>query len=476
MKKTFFIKGFSKTSVFGAARFACPAALNFIVLIVPVLIAVLSSCRRPAGASDSGPAAISFWHSAANQAGTAIGRIVDDFNAGPGREKGIAVEAVFQGQNADASAKLNTVLQSGMAEDLPDIMQIDATGIVSYMNSEYAFTVDEALAAYPGYDLEQFLSAPLAMWNFGGRQLGLPITLSTSVMYYNKTILDAAGISEPPTTFAGIIEAARRLPRTNAYGQPLFAYAQIPNTPLLASWIGQIPGKDGAGSSYVVDQRNGRDGTAGRLVCDSEGTLEIFLRAWKELYDSGAVANISDGLNELFLAQQTVFLTASTSQLAGLLAQAGGRFEVACTYYPRINGQMNFGAGMSGSGIFMFNKGAERRTRAAWEFVQYVISPSVQANLSIATGYFPGVKAAFEDPAYLENIEQFPQFKVGSDQLSRTSPDMLNVTVGPSRDFYMEIMNQVSNMLTSNTDPSRALKTMADSLNAVLAEYARANP
>ncbi|MDR2747834.1 MAG: extracellular solute-binding protein [Treponema sp.] len=447
------------------------------VLIAPLLITALAACEgRSAGASAAGPVTISFWHSAANEAGAAINRIAADFNAGPGKEKGITVEAVFQGQNADAAVKLNTVLQSDVAEDLPDVMQIDATGIVSYMNSEYAFTVDDALAKYPGYDLEQLLPAPLAMWNFGGRQLGFPITLTTSVMYYNKTILDAAGISEPPTTFGELIDAARKLPKTNPDGQPLTAYAQIPNTPLLANWIGQIPGKDGAGSSYVVNNRNGRDGIAGKLVCDTEGTLELFLSAWKELYDAGAVANISDSLNDLFLTQQTVFLTANTSQLAGLLAQAGGRFEVACTYYPRINDRMNFGAGMSGSGIFMFNKGVDRRTAAAWEFVRYVLSPSVQANLSAATGYFPGVKAAFEDPAYLENVEKFPQFKVGSGQLSRTSPDMLNVTVGPSRDFYMEIMNQISNMLINNIEPSAAAKTMADSLNAVLAEYTRANP
>ncbi|MDR3172799.1 MAG: extracellular solute-binding protein [Treponema sp.] len=443
-------------------------------VVAPVILALTACGGRSAGSSDS--VTISFWHSAANEAGAAIDRITDGFNAGPGKEKGITVEAIFQGQNADAAVKLNTVLQSDMAEDLPDIMQIDATGIVSYMNSEYAFTVDDAVAKYPGYDLGRFLPAPLMMWNFGGRQLGFPITLTTSVMYYNKTILDAAGITEPPTTFAGIIDAARRLPKTNPNGQPLTAYAQIPNTPLLANWIGQIPGKDGAGSSYVVDNRNGRDGIAARLVCDTEGTLELFLNAWKELYDAGAVANVSDSLNDLFLTQQTVFLTANTSQLAGLLAQAGGRFELACTYYPRINDKMNFGASVSGSGIFMFNKGADRRTGAAWEFVQYVLSPSVQAELSAATGYFPGVKAAFEDPVYLENVEKFPQFKVGSDQLSKTSSDMLNVTVGPSRDFYMEIMNQVSTMLTGNIEPSQAAKTMADSLNAVLAEYSRSNP
>jgi sn-glycerol 3-phosphate transport system substrate-binding protein len=429
------------------------------------------------GAADSGaPVVLSFWHAASNEAGAALDQIVKNFNQGPGREKGITVEAVFQGQGADAAVKLNTVLQSGQVNDLPDIMQIDPTGIMFYMNSEYAFTVDDAMAKYPGFDLGQFLPSPLGMWNFGGRQLGFPITLTTAVMYYNKTILDAAGISQPPTTFAGIIEAAKKLPKTNVNGQRLYAYAQIPNTPLLANWIGQIPGRDGAGSSYVVNNRNGRDGAATALVCDAEGTLETFLTAWKELYDSGALNNVGESLNELFLTQQTVFMTANSSILAGLLNQAGGRFEVACAFFPRINDSVNFGAGMSGSGIFMFNKGAERLTGAAWEFVQYVVSPPVQAYLGTVTGYFPGVAAAFEDPVYQEFLEEFPQFRVGSDQLTKTSVDMLNVTVGPSRDFYMEIMNQISGMLISGAGPAATAKSLGASLNAMLAEYARANP
>jgi sn-glycerol 3-phosphate transport system substrate-binding protein len=448
------------------------------------LLVALAACEGKSGQSKGAaggaeswaPVSLAFWHAASNEAGVAIEQIVKDFNGGPGKEKGITVEAIFQGQGADAAVKLNTVLQSGQVNDLPDIMQIDPTGIMFYMNSEYAFTVDDAMAKYPGFDLGQFLPSPLGMWNFGGRQLGFPITLTTAVMYYNKTILDAAGISQPPTTFAGIIEVAKKLPKTNLNGQRLYAYAQIPNTPLLANWIGQIPGRDGAGASYVVNKRNGRDGAATALVCDTEGTLETFLTAWKELYDSGALNNVGDSLNELFLTQQTVFMTANSSILAGILNQAGGRFEVACTYYPRINDAMNFGASMSGSGIFMFNKGADRRSRAAWEFVQYVVSPPVQAQLGTVTGYFPGVAAAFEDPVYQAFLERFPQFRVGSDQLTKTSVDLLNVTVGPSRDFYMEIMNQSSGMLSSGASPAATAKSLSLSLNALLTEYARANP
>jgi sn-glycerol 3-phosphate transport system substrate-binding protein len=458
---------------------------RFLFFSTAVLSAVLllffsSSCSRGKEAARQGgetpePVRISFWHSMADEAGRAFETFVGEFNRGSGAEQGIIVEAVFQGQYADATAKLRPLLQTGRAEALPDVMQIDSTGVVDYQHTEYAYTVDDAVNATAGssFNLNHIIDAPLRAWNYGGRQLGLPVSASTTVMYYNKTLLDAAGITSPPTTFDEIIEVSRRLPPQNADGRKLTAFAQIPNTPLLANWIGQLPGPD-ADSSYLVDNRNGRDGAAGRLVCDTEGTLLEFLTAWKALYDAGAVLNLSDGLNNLFLTQQIVFLTASTSNLAGLLAQIDGRFELGCAYFPRVNDRARFGAAVSGSALFMFTKGSATKTAAAWEFVQFMTSADIQARLAAATGYMP-VNAASDEIVYTAYLAANPQAETGALQLAETSADMLNATIGPARDFYMEIMNQVSAMLTANTPPEEIAATMAAVLNRMLEDYAEAN-
>jgi hypothetical protein len=205
--------------------------------------------------------------------------------------------------------------------------------------------------------------------------------------------------------------------------------------------------------------RNGRDGTAGKLVCDTEGTLLTFLKAWKQLYDAGAVLNVSDGLNNLFLTQQICFLTASTSNLAGLLSQIGGRFELGCAYFPKLTENAKFGAAVSGSALFMFNKKNSAKTAAAWEFVKYMTSASVQARFAAATGYMPVNVTSSAETVYSNYISENPQALVGANQLAETSPDMLSVTVGPSRDFYMEIMNQISSMLTDNKTPEVTVKS-----------------
>lgn len=437
------------------------------------------SASSPAGASagldPARPVTISFWHSMTDEAGTEFENYIKEFNSTLGTEKGIIVESVFQGQYSDATAKLRPLLQNKQGDRLPDVMQIDATGIVDYLNTEYAFTVDDALALDTAYDLSQIIEAPLKAWNYGGRQLGIPVSASTTVMYYNKTLLDAAGVDAPPSTFDGIIEAARRLPAVNANGQKITAFAQMPNSPLLANWIGQIPGR-GADASYIVDKRNGRDATATKLVCDTEGTLLAFLSAWKGMYDAGALLNVSDGLNNLFLAQQTVFLTASTSNLSSLLIQIDNRFELGCAYFPRINQSSNFGATVSGAALFMFNKGDSVKTAAAWELVKFMSSAPVQARFSVATGYMPVNTGSYAEGIYTDYAARYPQAEVGSGQLSETSADLMGITVGPSRNFYMEIMNQVSAMLNENKEPELTVSSMAAALNLLLDDYTAANP
>ena len=425
---------------------------------------------NPITPEERGPQKIVMWHSMTNDAGVLMDQFVKEFNEGPGKELKIEVEAIYQGSYSDSSTKLRTVLQSEQYDQLPDLIQVDATGIVDYQNCEYAWTVDDAMKTDPDFDLSGYMAAAVKAWNYGGVQYGMPFPASTTVMYYNKTLLDAAGVTTAPTTFAEITEASKKLPKTNADGQNLIAFAQIPNTPTLANWIGQIPGKD-ANASYVVNNHNGRTGNATELVCDTDGTLATFLTGWKAMYDEGALVSLGSGLNDMFYAGQMVFLTTSTSNLNTLLTDIGDRFELGCTYYPRINADCNYGATISGATMCMFNVNDDAKASAAWDFMKYLMSPEVQARFSMGTGYFAVNNEATELAEYKDFLATYPQFQVGIDQINATSPDLMGVTVGPSRDFYLTIQDMVVAMLEDNQSVEDAVDEMSDVLNDMLYQY-----
>ena len=409
---------------------------------------------------------ITLWHSMSEGPGVLMDEFVREFNETVGREAGIHVDAVFQGKYSDATKKMNSILSAGQFDTLPDVMQIDATGKVAYASAETAYTVDQALADHPEADLSAMLAPAMANWNLAGRQLGLPFATSTTILYYNKTLLDAAG-AKAPGTLAEIGALAGALPETNADGQKLTIYAALPNTPDLCNWLGQM-------GSDLVDGHNGTEATATKLACLDNGALVTFLTEWKALYGSGALEN-ADSSTDAFVAGQQVILTGSTSKISSLLEKIGGRFELGAAYYPRVNGSASAGATVSGSCLVMFGEDEAKRA-AAWTFVTWLTGADVQARFAAGTGYLPGNTLAAESEAWQALTAEYPQYDVGLRQLMETPDSMRSVTVGPSADFYYAIQNGVSDMLEEDLSPEEAAERMEEDLNGLLAQYLRANP
>lgn len=403
---------------------------------------------------------IVLWHSMSEEAGALMDKYVQEFNDTVGKEQGIQVEAVFQGTYAEAVTKMNGMLMNGQLDALPDVMQLDATGKVSFAAAENAYTVDAALAEHPEADLSGILAPALTNWQLSGAQLGLPFATSTTVTYYNKTALEAAGFAAPETlTDIGKMAALA--------AEGVTVYACVPNTPTLANWLGQL-------GSDLVDNHNGTEGTATALDCVENGALAEFLTAWKDLYATGALANANASTDE-FVAGRQLIMTSSSSSIASLLGRIGEAFELGVSGYPRVNENAAAGATVSGSCLVMFDHGEARRA-AAWALTGYLTSADVQADFARGTGYLPANAAAAESEAWQALIAEYPQYQVGLEQLMATPDTMRSVTVGPSADFYYAIMNDISDMLDSDLSVEETVEILGDDLNGMLEQYLRANP
>ena len=402
---------------------------------------------------------IVFWHSMTEMAGESLEGLVDEFNRTVGAEKGIHVTAVYQGAYTEAVTKMNGMLSSGRPDSLPDVMQLDATGKVVYSGAEAAYTVDDLLGERPETDLSDYLPSALKNWNLNGVQLGIPFATSTTVTYYNKSVLDSFGVPAPVTLQdIGGIRAA--------VGDGYTVYAAVPNTPTLNNWLGQL-------GSDLVNCRNGSEGTADSLACIENGALETFLTVWKDLYATGALDN-ADASTDAFAAGQLLVMTSSSSKVAGLLGRIDGRFELGVCAYPRVNAEAANGATVSGSCLVMFDHGDERR-QAAWELVSFLCGAESQVSFARATGYIPSCFSALESGAWQDFIAEYPQYEAAALQLRDTPENMLSATVGPSADFYYAIMNDVSDMLLDDLTPEETADMMAEDLGGMLEIYVKNN-
>ncbi len=402
---------------------------------------------------------IVFWHSMTETAGESLENLVEEFNRTVGAEKGIHVTAVYLGAYTEAVTKMNGMLSAGRPDTLPDVMQLDATGKVVYGAAEAAYTADDLLAERPDADLSDYLPPALKNWNLNGVQLGIPFATSTTVTYYNKTVLDSFGVPAPVTLQdIGEIKAA--------VGDGYTVYAAVPNTPTLNNWLGQM-------GSDLVNRRNGSEGTADGLACVENGALLTFLTVWKDLYATGALDN-ADASTDAFAAGKLLVMTSSSSKVAGLLDRIDGRFELGVCAYPRVNAEAAGGATVSGSCLVMFDHGETRR-QAAWELVSYLCGAEAQVSFARATGYIPGCFSALESGAWRDFVAENPQYEAAALQLTDTPDTMLSATVGPSADFYYAVMNDISDMLLDDLTPEETAEMMADDLGGMLEIYARNN-
>lgn len=406
---------------------------------------------------------ITFWHCASDSAGTLMDKYIKEFNET--NEYGITVNPVYQGQYSDATTLLKTMISAENYKELPDIMQLDATGKMTYFNSGKAYTVDNALADYPDEKLlDNYLTGALGNWQFAGTQLGLPFAASTTITYYNMDLLKQAGWDKTPDTFADLIQLKADM---DAAGVKADVFQSVPNTPTLANWLGQL-------GSYVVNESNGSDGTATELACVDNGALETFLTEWKAMYDAGAVLNENSSADK-FIAGELAVMTNSSSNVTTVLEKVNGAFEIGVGNYLRVNDSASHGATVAGSCLVMFDTEDALRKEASWYFMQYLTSANVQADFAANTGYIPIHKDALETEAYKAVTDEYPQYTVAFDQLINMPANMRSVTVGPSTDFYYAIMQGVSDMLEYNQTPAETAEIMVDELSLLLEDYARNN-
>ena len=425
--------------------------------LVCLLIALCLAASLCGAFASEEKTRIVFWHSAADAMGAALEGYVEKFNLTVGAEKGIVVEPVYQGSYSDSTAKLGSLLSAENFSDLPDVMQMDATGKLRYMTAPTAYTVDAALSDHPEFDIDDFIPAALSNWRIGGVQLGLPFATSTTLTYYNASLLD-----EAPDTLTGMMA----IPDEYEIEEGVSVYACVPNTPTLANWLGQLGG-------YLLNNPNGSEATATQLSCLEDGTLERFLTVWKELYTSGALVNRASSTDE-FVAGRQMIMTASSSMITSLEQRIGDSFTLGVSPYLRVDEDAEFGATVSGSCLVMFDQGDERR-EAAWTFVNYMTSDEVQAGFAAATGYIPARLSAVNTEAWQGFVAEKPEYGVALQQWSLTPEGMCSVSVGPAADFYYTIQDIVTEMLDSDLSVEDTLILMEEELNGLLSQYLRAN-
>ncbi|MEA4860908.1 MAG: ABC transporter substrate-binding protein [Sphaerochaeta sp.] len=410
---------------------------------------------------------ITWWHSNSGLAGKASDALVDSFNATVGKEKGIQVQAVYQGKSNDVLTKTKAILQSNTTRDLPDLVQLDGSAVLDIRDQKQLIAMDD-LAKADGYDLSNIIEAARLSVTYKNKMIAMPFNSSTILLYYNKTAFEEAGLSHTPKTLKELGSTAKALLKTDEKGKVTrYGFANVPTTYELIVWLGQQNGL-----SYITDEENGHTGPPTKVLFDENGTMVNFLSRWKELYATGAVENLTSDLNGAFASGRVAMIVASTSNLTTIFSMVGDRFEVGVANFPMVDEKATGGVNVGGGAIYALDNGSGNQA-AAWEFVKFAISAEQQLKWHVATGYFPVHQDTYSLQAFEQHLAQNPHYGVAIRQLMASNPKLQGIWVPSAYQIYYAFQSGILKMLQENRSAEETSKALEREINSYFSEFLR---
>ncbi len=369
-----------------------PIALFLAALVLGGLI---WGCAGGVRLDPKNPLTVTLWHNYGGQMQKTMDELVDAFNMGPGREKGIVVSVTSISAMKEQEEKL-TLIAAGApgAEDMPDI-------VTAYPAMALSLCQAGLLAPLDDYFSQEELSAYVSPFIEEGRLddgklYVFPIAKSSEVLFVNQTLFDrfsaATGIMiESLSTFEGIAGAALAYyawtdsltPEVAGDGKAFYA---------ADSWfnIAQV-GMAQLGTNFIEPER-----------------LLLETSAYDRIWDfcllpalGGGYAVIDGYSSDL---SKTGEIVCSTGSSAGILFY-GDRItypdnrEEAIAYsilpYPVFAGGEEV-AIQRGAGMVVARSTPEKEYAAAL-FLQWFTDPAQNNRFVSSTGYLPVTNRAFEE-------------------------------------------------------------------------------
>lgn len=420
---------------------------------------------------DVKPAAkITWWHAMSGVNGDALNKIVDGFNKSG---KGITVEAVFQGNYDDLLAKLNTAIASNAA---PALVQVYDIGQV-YMRDSGQIVPMQAFIDRDKFDTKDFEPAVINYYKYQDKLQSMPFNASSAILYYNKDAFKEVGLdpNKPPQTFSEIADAAKKLTKKDASGQTVrYGFG-----PSIYGWLyEQLMATSGA---LYADNGNGRDNKATKALWDSDASKTI-LKWWKDGVDGGYFYNPgidNDGAANAFNATKTAMYIESTARLRGHINAVAGKFDIGTGLYPRPDGKPKDGGNIiGGASLYIMKSRPAEEQQAAWEFIKYAMSPAVQAQWQADTGYYPIVKAAYNEGPSKDWSTKYPQFLTAINEI-RDSPQNRftnGAILGVMPQARQRTQKMIESVLLGKETVDAAVASAVADINSQIDKYNKANP
>ncbi|RFU96091.1 sugar ABC transporter substrate-binding protein [Sphaerochaeta halotolerans] len=262
---------------------------------------------------------------------------------------------------------------------------------------------------------DSLLPGILNTFTVDGDILGVGWNNDTRFFFYNREMLDKAGIKEAPKTWAEVVEQSSKLKSAGISEYPMAEYWNqewaLANS--IAFYLYSF------GANYFDEDGN-------ITINDAEGieTLQFMLDILKEykIVNPSSITLSQEAAADLFYRGSSAFFfqgPPSTYSYANdpSMSSVVGQVEVA-SWLPGKTTDVQ--ATLTLPEAFAIPKTSENKN-AAWKYIEYMISAEKDKERSLQIGSLPMFSDAYEDPELLAKYPHWIQFGAQS-EVARALP------------------------------------------------------
>ncbi len=362
-------------------RPACREAWAGVRLGVTVLLlGALLGCRG----AGTGETVVELW--AMGREGEVVQQLVPAFES---RHPGVRVRV----QQIPWSAAHEKLLTAYVGGSMPDVFQVGNTWIPELVALGAVAPLDARVAASAAVTAADYFPGILDTNTVDGALYGVPWYVDTRLLFYRRDLLEAAGVAEPPRTWAAWFDAMRRVKARAGPGKyaallPLDEW-QLPV--ILALQLGAEPLRDG--------DRYGNFQSPG-VRRAFELYLDLFRQELAPRTGAAQVGNLYHDFAEGFFA----FYVSGPWNIGefGRRLPPALREAWATAPMPGPDAGTYPGPSLAG-GASLALHAASRRAAPAWQLIEYLSEPAQQVEFYRLTGDLPARRSAWDAAALRAN-------------------------------------------------------------------------
>jgi sn-glycerol 3-phosphate transport system substrate-binding protein len=372
----------------------------------------------------------------------------------------IKVNVAYQGSYTDNRTKIQTELKAGAG---PDVAVMLTTDLFSFVEDDYLVPAQQFIDQMPDGKafVEDFFPA---FWSNSldekNTLWAVPFQRSTPVLYYNKTLFKEAGLNpeKAPANRDELIAIAKQLTTADRWGLWLPSEG-FPIWLFTASAIA---------FGQNLSTNNPADVTFNTPAAQS--ALELWLALAKEhkVMPEGALS--WGDTPTIFTSGKAAMAFHTTGSLTRILNEAP--FEVGVAFLPfgPADAPMKgYGAVTGGGNLYIFKNSAPDKQAAAWQWIEFLASPEIQADWGARTGYVAARMSAWTlDPLKTLAAEK-PQYAVARDQLEFAQKEFSAFRTIDLQGIINKTLSEV--IAGTQTDISAALAAAQSQIDDLLKEY-----